>query len=348
MSIEHSWNPFATADGHAPPPWLPASWQPLVQRISDNRVPHALLIEGADGTGRHLLADRLVALLLCESPSKDSTPCRRCQGCGLLQAATHPDLYRLLPESEDSQIRIDEVRGLNEWLQLTPQYGRWKIGLLSPAERMNRASANSLLKTLEEPPSSVLLILISRVSGLLPATIRSRCQRTAVQVDDPMAAQHWLVEAGVSESSARLYAGLGTPMLAFSESTVTAEQRQQVLQSLHRIVDGKASIARLVEELAADKKMTLPGLLETMTGQVASIIRIRMAPGRALSVADEPHLAALQHLAGALETADWFSIHDQLTRLSRLDGKSFRLQTVLEGIFADIRLSCLERQRGAV
>src|SRR6185503_642307 len=104
----------------------------------------------------------------------------------------HPDLTRIVPIEESKQLRIEQVRELGEELSLTSHQGGYKVGILSPADSMNRFAANALLKTLEEPPARTLLILVASQPSRLPATILSRCQKLKVRAPTRAESLEWL------------------------------------------------------------------------------------------------------------------------------------------------------------
>ncbi|HKJ94302.1 MAG TPA: DNA polymerase III subunit delta' [Gammaproteobacteria bacterium] len=176
--------------------WLP--WhRPAAQRLADqlaaDRVPHALLLPGPEGTGKTLFGESLARLLLCRSPQAGLIPCGSCRDCRLVTGAVHPDLVRVLPENPDRPvIKVDQVRRLTEFLSLSSQYGGRRIALVDPADALNTNAANSLLKTLEEPPAAVTIILITSRPGALPATIRSRCQIVRLPPATRAQASEWL------------------------------------------------------------------------------------------------------------------------------------------------------------
>jgi len=105
---------------------------------------------------------------------------------------THPDVIRVVPTEESKQLRIEQVRELAQELSLTSHQGGYKVGILSPADSMNRFAANALLKTLEEPPPSTLLILVASQPSRLPATILSRCQKLKVRAPARAESLEWL------------------------------------------------------------------------------------------------------------------------------------------------------------
>ncbi len=177
------------------PPWLQAPWRRLQERRSGDRLPHALLLAGPSGVGKVLLARELAEALLCTAPRSDGRACGACRACRLINAGSHPDLFRL-ESVEGRAIPVEGVRALREVLALRSQYGGWRIAWIATAERMTNAAANALLKTLEEPGPQSLLLLVSDRPDLLPATVRSRCQRLALPIPPRAQALGWLMEQG--------------------------------------------------------------------------------------------------------------------------------------------------------
>ncbi|MFO7642692.1 MAG: DNA polymerase III subunit delta', partial [Candidatus Competibacteraceae bacterium] len=160
-------------------PWHEPLWRQFQQSRAAGRLPHALLLAGPAGLGKLAFAKRLARALLCETPDVEGDACGRCRSCRLFQAGSHPDYRMEQPVEEGKAIRIDPIRELCGFLGFTAQYGGYKIALLEPADRLNLNAANSLLKTLEEPPGDCLLLLVTAHPARLPATVRSRCQKVS-------------------------------------------------------------------------------------------------------------------------------------------------------------------------
>jgi DNA polymerase-3 subunit delta' len=151
-----------------------------------------LLIHDTVGGGGDWLANWAASVALCLSP--DEAPCGKCVGCVRVANNQHPDLARIVPIEDSKQLRIEQVRELAQELSLTSHQGGYKVGILSPADSMNRFAANALLKTLEEPPARTLLILVASQPSRLPATILSRCQKLKVRAPTRAESLEWLRE----------------------------------------------------------------------------------------------------------------------------------------------------------
>ena len=191
-------------------PWHDRQWRRVERDIRAERVPHALLLRGAAGGGKTLFAVRLAAALLCRS---DDPPCDKCDSCRLCAAGSHPDRIAVAVAEDRREIVVDQVRDLIHAVGLTARFGGRKVVVVDPAEQMNRHAANTLLKTLEEPPGETVFLLVSSNHALLLATIRSRCQSIDFPAADPGIALEWL-RGRVPDPAAALALAHGAPVRA--------------------------------------------------------------------------------------------------------------------------------------
>lgn len=201
-----------------------------------DRLPHALLLHGPRGIGKLQLAERFAQFLLCEGRGASTAPCGRCDGCRWIAAGNHPDLRILEPEAiarkpvvEDDEaaekgakakrkpsieIRIEQVRQLEDFVHIGSHRGRHRVAIIHPAEDMNAPTANALLKNLEEPPAGVTFLLVAHRPARLLATIRSRCVQIAVSAPDTATAAQWLEAQGVKDAGGWLAFAGGAPLRA--------------------------------------------------------------------------------------------------------------------------------------
>ena len=173
-------------------PWQNTHWEYVHKLIKSDTLPHAILITGPAGVGKHEFANYLVSSIFCNHPLDNGSACGECKSCLLLQAWTYPDFIKLSTDEEKETISVDEVRDLILKLHLTRHFESYKIALIEHADTMNNNAANALLKTLEEPPEKTLIVLVTNSVLELPATIRSRCQTIALTAPNHEEARKWL------------------------------------------------------------------------------------------------------------------------------------------------------------
>lgn len=236
--------------------------QPLLRRLGADRatMPHAMLLHGPAGLGKLEVARALAQWVLCETPGS-AGPCGVCDACNWFAQGNHPDFRQLEPREEEvdesgkvtkkasKQIDVESVRALGGFFNLSAHRGGWRVAVIHPAETMNTAAANALLKTLEEPPARVLLLLVAHQPGRLLATVRSRCRKVPVPVPDAGVALDWLRQARGAEGddaldvTALAEAG-GAPLraLAYAEPG-RRERREAFLDLLARPADMDACAA---------------------------------------------------------------------------------------------------------
>ena len=259
-------------------PWNEPILQSLVERAA--ALPHAMLIHGRQGVGKLALAERLAQFLLCEAES-GAKPCGRCDGCRWFLAGSHPDLRRLEPESlaketepeegepaparktakPSTEIKIEQVRGIADFLNLRSHRGKLRVALIHPAEDMNLSAANALLKGLEEPPAGAMFLLVSHRPAQLPPTIRSRCVAVPVPLPPRKVALDWLSGQGIKGAERWLaYAG-GAPLRALHYAA-QADTLESLLKNPGLVNDreGAEELAEALQKIALDRSFTAFGL----------------------------------------------------------------------------------------
>lgn len=161
-------------------PWHTDVWKRITGRFPE--LGHALLLHGKQGAGKQAFAMHFTKWLLCSNKQAQAA-CGKCSSCAWIHAGTHPQVKIIQAEWDEkkqahSMIKIDQIRDLNDFVQQTVE--GWRVVLIYPAEQLNIAASNALLKTLEEPGERVILILVSDAMLKLSATIRSRVQQFAL------------------------------------------------------------------------------------------------------------------------------------------------------------------------
>lgn len=214
--------------------WNEQLWNRLFEQ--SQRIPHALLLSGPQGGGKSQFAQALAARMLCEDARGLAQACGKCVSCRLFSGGNHPDFRSITPGGDEieegeaegdvkpqkkksEQIRIDQIRALDELIGVgTHRMGR-RVILIQPAEAMNPATANALLKILEEPSSTMLFLLISNNKKRLLPTVLSRCH--ALHFPKPSASQalDWLKQSGIPHAEDLLSHAGGMPLAAVLEAS---------------------------------------------------------------------------------------------------------------------------------
>lgn len=308
--------------------------------------PHALLVHGPRGIGKHALALQFAQALLCETPRGDGLACGTCAGCRYAVVGQHPDLMRLEllvvdPEDDTLEavdaIAIDRVRALTDFVQLTSHRQRAKVAVIAPAERMNAAAANALLKTLEEPPAGTFLILVSDQPGRVPATLRSRCRLLAAPVPAWADACAWLAAEGVRAPELVLAQAAGAPLRAIAQANpVVQEERQAWIAAL--TAPETLSAPRLAARIDAggkdERKARLSRALEWLLAWTSDLARI--AAGDAARQNPDA-AAALKRLAPRVAPVALFRYHRSLLQRRAIEAHPLQPRLVAEAMLLDYR-----------
>lgn len=232
-----------------PLPWQGELWARVRAAADAGRMPHAYLIHGPAGLGKAHFARMLAEGLLCRKADRGMA-CGNCDACTLLRADSHPDLYWCepaadgRPDRDKGSIGVDQVRDLCHFLSLTPhRQGGRRIVVIRDAHRMNINAANALLKTLEEPMESGLLLLVTEHPSRLPATVISRCQRLRCVPPASDSAVSWLAERCPEGADPLLLLALtgGSPLAAAELAGKEGlARREAMLGELEDLAQGRS------------------------------------------------------------------------------------------------------------
>ncbi len=271
-------------------PWLHAAHATLVALRA--RGAHAALLHGPAGIGKWELAMAFSRDVLCETPDAHGRACGACPSCRLEAAGNHPDLRVVVPdalafrrpapaEPQDEEattrergdggdgsgaevergatakasreIKIEAVRNLAAFTGVSTHRGGLRVVVLGPAEALNAAAANALLKGLEEPPPQSLFLLVSDHFDWCLPTIVSRCALVRVAVPPRQAALNWLLAQGIPDAGQRLTEAGGAPLAAARDGDGLDADAAETLRGLLRL--GPALRAA---QIAAQIPRTIP------------------------------------------------------------------------------------------
>lgn len=249
-------------------PWQLPIWQRIHQQRE--RLSHALLLHGRAGTGKLDFAQYLSQSLLCSAPINGEA-CNACPQCTWFKEGAHPDFKYITPEdaettedapkkktSKKTQISVDQIRQLIQALSLTNHgVNSLRVVLIHPAESLNTASANALLKVLEEPPNNTIFILVThQIHRLLP-TILSRCQSIAMPLPARDEAVAWLTTQKVANAADVLDYYGGAPLTVLQAQQDVSAQASVFQQLAKGAKLDSAACAGLLIEQGMEQAITL-------------------------------------------------------------------------------------------
>jgi DNA polymerase III subunit delta' len=241
----------------------------LAREALAGQVSHAYLITGPERIGKTTFALEFARLLQCQGRAADSSePCGACDSCRKIAAGSHPDV-RLVTRPDDKRIMpVELVREVIHSANLSPSIGPWRIFIIPEIERMAAASANALLKTLEEPPERVALLLTSSEPEALLPTVVSRCQLVPTQpptADEIHQAliEHWSVDSDrASELTALAQGRIGWAIEAALRPEI-AQKRSELLTRLIALTGA-----------TRDERLRAAGTLTTDTDAAREVVEL--------------------------------------------------------------------------
>ena len=272
-------------------PWHETAFQHVLALYRAENLAHAWLLEGPAGGGKRQFARFLAASLLCEDLS-ETGPCKRCHACHLIAAGSHPDLRDITPQEKSRVIRIEQIRDAVSFMHKTSNQGRFRIVILHPAESMNISAANALLKTLEEPPNGVILLLVSDQPGLVLPTVRSRSRRLTLGLPAQDVALAWLFDRiGQTDAGHLLAMAEGAPLKALVYDDDSWRDLHRLVQAqLQALTAGRTTAIEAAEKLY---KGPMDTTLEMLLVAIRDLLRYTQSGGK-IALQDSG-LSALAH-----------------------------------------------------
>ncbi len=276
----------------------------LKAHVANNSYRHAYLFTGPQGTGRRTLALRFAQALNCPQPISPGEPCRTCRTCLQTENMQHPDLAVLQSERIGGVLKVDQVRELQHSLSLAPYQASHRVAILLRFEEANPSASNALLKTLEEPPQHVVLLLTAESGeGLLP-TIVSRCELMRLRPLKLETVQQGLqTRWQVPEEQARLLAHLSSGRVGYAlnlyQQTELMQLRKDILDQHNSLLSfSRVERFAYVEDLAKDRER-LRQALEIWQSLWRDVLLC--TSGSAAPLANLDRLEDIENLSGRVE-----------------------------------------------
>lgn len=311
----------------------------LISVITNEQVGHAYLITGPEHIGKMTLARTFAQALNCTAVT-GSRPCGECRACRLIGDDKHPDVKLVVPEPNARgalSIKIEQVRQLQQELSLSAYEARYKVAILDRFETANPNASNAFLKTLEEPPSNVILLLTATDSDTLLPTINSRCREVrlrpiaaALIEETLMTSRH--VKAEEANLLAHLADGrLGWAMRAHEDAGVLRE-REAHLESLYRALGGSLVSRFTLAEALAKKAESLPPLLITWLGWWRDVALLAYGRRTDESISNVDQVELMHEMAGQWPKPGVLSALKQTEAAIRQLGQNANARLVMENV----------------
>ncbi len=309
-------------------PWHDGQWRQIATARASARLPHAILLAGPAGLGKAAFARRLSNSLVCPETDQNGDACGTCASCRAAAAGTHPDQRFVIPEGPGKAVKIDAIRAVSAASVLSGQQGGHRVFVIDPADAMNNAAANALLKTLEEPASKTVLVLVSSRPDRLAPTIRSRCQLLKFSMPAGAVVRTWLAgQVGETDLDALLAVSGGAPLRALqAQEEGWLEAGRRLARDLQFLKGRQRNPLTIVQEW---EKQPLYLLSDSLKRCLSDLVKL--ASGLRDAVIYHPEMRAdLQNLSEGIDLQMLYDFNDELLRLERETSNNLNLQMQLE------------------
>lgn len=311
----------------------------LSNSITNDRVGHAYLIAGPERIGKMTMARTFSQALNCTA-DHGQRPCGECRACRLIAQDKHPDVRVILPEVSErgaQSIKIDQIRRLQQDLSLSAYEARYKIALLKRFDTANLNAANAFLKTLEEPPSNVILMLTATDSDTLLPTINSRCRTVGLRpIQTELIEETLMTQYHVKPDEANLLAHLADGRLGWAvgahEDPALLQERKAQLESLHLALRGTLVARFTLAESLARKADTLPALLRTWLSWWRDMSLMAYGRQTGISITNIDEFELLHEMAGRFPRPGVLAALKQTEAALRQLGQNANARLVLENV----------------
>lgn len=285
--------------------WHQKAWQHIECHRASKRFPHAFLLWGASGLAKNHFAKQLANDLLCQTGER---ACGQCQGCRWYQKNIHPDFILLEPLKGKKSIVVDQIRELQSDLALVNHQKTPRVIYIKDAEKMNIAASNALLKSLEEPNSQCVYLLVSNSLLTIPATIQSRCQTLYFPPATTQEVEAYLLAQGTAIEHVSLLHG--SPLLSGSLLTeASLSERNEIINNLNDLLSGKKSPCSVASQWEKSEHIfTLRVLFESFS----DLIKLSCGACQA-DLTHQSHLSQMQNMLKRMHKQKLFTILDKIT-----------------------------------
>lgn len=329
----------------------------LQSHIAQAQTRHAYLLTGPPNAGKSTLAIRFAQALNCEQPPHPGGHCGECSICKRILEGTFPDLHIVQSAAHERTIKVGQIRDLQHTLSLTPYEGRFRVALLQRFHEATEQASNALLKTLEEPPEKVILMLTATSAEVLLPTIVSRCEHLQLRQMALIDLETALLERGEDKEQAHFIARLaaGRPGMAIRmlEDPTTLETRATHMNEFAELlranrgdrfsfVEGWEGALRRKFDKLGDRRTESIRVLELWLGLLHDAMHLAYDVGTPISNPDQS--AAIEAVVKSRAPSEIVDGVKALRRTIEAISANANLRLALETLMLDLPSLTLEEQ----
>lgn len=309
-------------------PWQERQWKHLEDAVNLGKLGHGLLLIGQEGMGKLDFAEAFASKCLAQHLDSNQT---------LLALKNHPDYFCIQPLDGKSNIIINQIRELQKQLEQTSHLSKYKVVVIEPADSMNVAAANALLKVLEEPTDNTLIILVTAKPQRLPATLRSRCQIISFYPNHEPKTIEWLRQQLPEDQDAELLLNLahGAPLTALTmlEGDLQ-EQRKVVFKLFAALIQGKIDPIEVANQWQCYDVWQLSSWLQSWLLDIS-----RIQSKLPLMINHPKYVAVISQLADCMDKKMSFIWMDKLIQFKKqlAQVKQLNIQLALEELLIEVQ-----------
>jgi len=311
----------------------------LQNHLANGRTRHAYLFSGPQGVGRRTLALRLTQAINCSEPPRLGQPCGECRNCELIENKQHPDLAIIQADQVGGNLKVNQIREVQHSLSLSPYQAAYRVAVLLRFEEANPSAANAMLKTLEEPPSRVVMMLTAQDPESLLPTIVSRCELIRLRpLSLDQIAEGLQTQFDLPSKDARLLAHIsgGRPgrALQLHQDPSILERRGAWLEDHQKLLSANRVERFTYADALTKEKDSIEAILQVWSSFWRDVLLVNT--GSSVPVTNIDWKPQIESLAGEVNTAKAMAMVQAIEKTNQLIGKNVNTRLTFEILMLDL------------